>query len=132
MSREENRYEILKSAHEFLNRQMSLFEKTVELESAEYNLLKEIGAYVDAVKVQLTRYQDGIYSLVNEWKQGEEYQAGIMEEERIFTNAPGWTQMLKAKKCIYIEDVEHIQENLKNSYQELKKNPSILSLYFLF
>lgn len=130
MNCEENRYKVLKSAYEFLNQQISSFESTVELQSAEYNLLREIGRYVDAMKVQLTRYQDGVYFLVNEWKQNEEYQAGIMEQERVFTNDPKWTAMLKTERCVYIKDVEHMQENLKDSYQELKKE-AIHSIFVL-
>lgn len=130
MSKEENRYEILKSAYEFLNQQMSLFERTVELQLAEYRLLKEIGRYVSASKVQLTRYQEGTYILVNEWKKDKEYQAGIMEQEQIFINDPGWTAIFKQKKSVYIKDVEHMQEDLKNSYKELKKE-SINSIFVL-
>ena len=51
MSDKENRYEILKSAYEFLNRQISSFESMVELESAEYNLLRDIYLYTFYVTV---------------------------------------------------------------------------------
>ena len=130
MSCKENRYEILKSAYEFLNRQMSLFERTVEIQSAEYRLLKEIGRYVLASKVQLTRYQEKNYFLVNEWKQNKEYQAGIMEQEKVFINDPGWTRTLKKGSYVYIEDIEKMDESLKGAYQELKRE-KINSIFVL-
>lgn len=67
MNKREDRYEILKSAYEFLNRQISEFEKTVEIHTAQYHLLKEIGEYTKASRVQLTSYQEQKYALVNEW-----------------------------------------------------------------
>ncbi len=45
MEHGEKEYRLLKSAYAFLNRQISLYEKTVERKVAEYNLLREIGNY---------------------------------------------------------------------------------------
>lgn len=42
---EKRNLRLLKSAYAFLNRQISLYEKTVERKVAEYNLLREIGNY---------------------------------------------------------------------------------------
>ena len=45
MEHGEKEYRLLKSSYAFLNRQISLYEKTVERKVAEYNLLREIGNY---------------------------------------------------------------------------------------
>lgn len=79
MHYEGNRYEILKSAYDFLNRQISLFEKNIDINNAEYDLLEEIGVYTKASKVQLTRYYKGLYSLVKQWRNDSDNH----EEQRI-------------------------------------------------
>lgn len=66
MDKDKSKYTILKTAYDFLNRQIALFEKTVEMQLTEYQLLKGIGTFTDASKVQLTKYKDGVYSLINE------------------------------------------------------------------
>ena len=121
----ENKYEMLKSAYDFLNEQMSAFEQTVEMETAEYHLLKALGEYTEASKTQLTRYHHEIYSLMNEWKKGEDYR---MVEEKIFMSDKNWTAMFQQKKSIYIKDVEHIPEQLKKVETEMKKE-GIQSLF---
>lgn len=115
-----DRYDILKSAYEFLNTQINQFEREVEIQFAEYHLLKDIGAYTDASKVQLTRYVEGEYSLVSEWNEdgGEKER---MAQGLVFMSDPAWTAAFQNKESIYIEDVEQMPEKLKAAYQEMKK-----------
>lgn len=119
MNKRENKYEILKSAYEFLNRQISQFEKTVEIHTAQYHLLKEIGEYTKATRVQLTRYQDQKYSLVNEWREDEKYDVQAVINGIFFVNYPEWTTLLQNKKSIYVKDRESMNEELGAVYDEL-------------
>ena len=119
MNKRKNKYEILKSAYEFLNRQILQFEKTVEIHTAQYHLLKEIGEYTKATRVQLTRYQDQKYSLVNEWREDEKYDAQAVINGIFFVNYPEWTTLLQSKKSIYIKDRESMSERLGVVYDEL-------------
>ena len=117
----DNKYDILKSAYDFLNRQISMFEKTVEIQSAEYHLLKELGEYTKAATVQLTRFQEGSYCLVNEWREDGKYDEQAVSDGIFFINYEGWTKRLENKQCIYMEDREYLGEDLKDAYDELKE-----------
>ena len=119
MNQREDKYEILKSAYDFLNRQISMFEKTVEIHTAQYHLLKEIGKYTKAATVQLTRYHKGSYSLVNEWREDENYDPQAILQGIFFENYKEWTALLKKKQYIYVEDTDSMDENLKEAYDEL-------------
>lgn len=116
-----NDYDMLREAYDFLNRQMSQFEKTVEIEKAEYTLLKELGRYTGADKIQLTKYLDDTYILVNEWKLNEEFDAKRAAQGLIFINDRNWTKPLQEKQFIYIKDVEDMPDDLNTAYAEMKK-----------
>ena len=124
---EKDRYDILKSAYEFLNTQINEFERTVEMQFAEYHLLKELGHYTGSTKVQLTRFVEGEYSLVNEWRINSEAQ-GTAPEGMVFMSDPNWTAAFQSRESIHIEDVERIPEKLKAAYGEMKKE-KIQSMY---
>lgn len=121
MNKKDNKYDVLRSAYDFLNRQISMFEKTVEIETAEYHLLKEIGEYTKAKTVQLTRYRDREYRLVNEWSRNDQYDAQEISDGIYFENYPEWTRKLKNKECIYMENREDLEGELKEAYEELKE-----------
>lgn len=123
-----SKYEILKTAYDFLNRQISQFEKTVEIQVAEYHLLEGLGEFTDAAKVQLTRFQDGVYSLINEWKKGEAYDPDNKSQGMVFISDPGWTNVLKKRQPVRIDDVEQMPEQLQTAYDEMKKE-GIQSIY---
>ena len=122
MNKKDNKYDILRSAYDFLNRQISMFEKTIEMQAAEYHLLKEIGEYTKAKTVQLTRYNDEKYMLVNEWSRNDPYNAQEISDEIYFENYAEWTKKLKNRECIYMENLEHIKGELKEAYEELKES----------
>lgn len=130
MDKSASKYEMLKMAYDFLNRQISRFEKTVEIQVAEYHLLEELGAFTDATKVQLTRFQNGVYSLINEWKKGEAYDPDNKSQGMVFMSDPVWTDTLGDGKPIYVRDVEHISEELDAAHDEMK-NESIRSMYVI-
>lgn len=119
MNKREDKYEVLKSAYEFLNHQISQFEKTVEIQTAQYHLLKEIGEYTKATRVQLTRYKEQKYSLVNEWSKDEKYDAQAVINGIFFVNYREWTRLLQKKKSIYVKDRESMKEELTEVYDEL-------------
>ena len=119
MSQKEDKYEILKSAYDFLNQQISMFEKTVEIHTAQYHLLEEIGKYTKATTVQLTRYHKEIYSLVNEWREDGKYDPQAIIHGIFFENYKQWTSLLKKKQYIYVADLGSMDENLKEAYDEL-------------
>lgn len=120
MNKKEEKYDILRSAYEFLNRQISTFEKTVEMQAAEYHLLKEIGEYTKARTVQLTRYNEGQYQLVNEWSQKNPYDAQEISDGVYFDSYKEWTRRLKNREYIYMENRETLSGELKDAYNELK------------
>lgn len=121
MNKKDNKYDILRAAYDFLNRQISIFEKTTEMQAAEYHLLKEIGEYTKAKTVQLTRYKDGAYRLVNEWSKNDQYDAQEISDGIYFENYPEWTRKLKNRECIYMENREDLEGELKEAYEELKE-----------
>ena len=67
ISIENQNYNILKESYGFFNHLMVQFEQTIELQSATYNLLNEIGKFTQASRVQLLKYEDGYYTLNDEW-----------------------------------------------------------------
>ncbi len=121
MKQNEKKYDVLRSAYDFLNQQMVQFEKTVEIKLAEFHLLREIGNYTQASKVQLTRYTNEKYLLVNEWENDKPYNAKRANQGLIFMHDETWTQTLKNKQFIYVEDVECMPEELMSAYEEMKK-----------
>ena len=121
MNQKEDRYYILKSAYDFLNQQISMFEKTVEIHTAQYHLLKEIGKYTKATTVQLTRYHKENYSLVNEWRKDGKYDPEAIIHGIFFENYQEWTTLLKKKQYIYVETPDSMDENLKEAYDEIVK-----------
>ena len=121
MNKSENKYDILKSAYDFLNCQISMFEKTVEIQTAQYQLLEEIGEYTKARTVQLTRFQDGEYLIVNEWSKARQHDAKELSEGISLANYEGWTKRLLDGECIYMENREHIKDDLRDAYEELKE-----------
>lgn len=121
MNKSENKYDILKSAYDFLNRQISMFEKTVEIQTAQYQLLEEIGEYTKARTVQLTRFQDGEYLIVNEWSKARQHDAKELSEGISLANYEGWTRRLLDGECIYMANREHIKDDLRDAYEELKE-----------
>ena len=128
MDRYENKYNTLKTAYDFLNQQIFQFEKTVEVQMAEYQLVEALGKFSGASKVQLTHFSDGVYSLINEWKKGEPYDPDNKSEGMVFMSDRSWTNELKEKRDIFVEDVEQIQESLSAAYDEMKKE-NIKSIY---
>lgn len=121
MNKSENKYDILKSAYDFLNCQISMFEKTVEIQTAQYQLLKEIGKYTKAETVQLTRFQNGEYLIVNEWSKARQHDAKELSEGISLANYEGWTRRLLDGECIYMANREHIKDDLRDAYEELKE-----------
>lgn len=121
MNKSENKYDILKSAYDFLNCQISMFEKTVEIQTAQYQLLEGIGEYTKARTVQLTRFRDGEYLIVNEWSKARQHDAKELSEGISLANYEGWTRKLLDGECIYMENREHIKDDLRDAYEELKE-----------
>lgn len=130
MDKDKSKYTILKTAYDFLNQQIALFEKTVEMQLAEYQLLEGIGTFTDASKVQLTKYKDGVYSLINEWKMGEPYDAGNRTGGMVFMSDAGWTDILSEKRPVYIKDVEQMPADLNAVYEDMEKE-KIQSMYVI-
>lgn len=120
MNKKEEKYDILRSAYEFLNCQIATFEKTVEIQTAEYHLLREIGEYTKARTVQLTRYEDGQYQLVNEWSKNDPYDVQEISNGVYFDSYPEWTRRLKNREYIYMGNRETLAGELKEAYDELK------------
>lgn len=129
MKNESDRYELLKRAYDFLGEQIYRFEKTVELQIAEYNLLHAVGEFTGADKVQLLLHYAGEYRLESEWRKDS---SGPFTSERgmRFVNDPNWAERLRRRESVYIREVENIPEEFSAGHEDML-DAGIRSLYTL-
>lgn len=123
---EECEYNNLKCGYDFLNQLMIQFEKTVELKSATYNLLNEMGKFTCATRVQLLRYANGYYDLDAEWLLNG-FLPSINYPLKSF---PRWIEKLSESKRMYIQNMQNLDSILQDAIPKTESY-YIQSMYLL-
>lgn len=123
---ERENYNLLKQSYDFFNYLMLQFEKTVELQSATYNLLNEIGKFTKATRVQLLKYENGFYNLNEEWILNGQFKTDIYP----LKSHPEWIDNLKENKKMFVENVNILPNSLKNDVISMNST-NVKSMYLL-
>lgn len=129
MKNESDRYELLKKAYDFLGEQIYRFETTVEMQVAEYNLLRAVGEFTAADRVQLCMHYAGEFRLESEWREGMDGPFAYKRGERLPGDAR-WIARFRRRESVYVPDTERMDEEIACG-RETVREAGIHALYEL-
>lgn len=121
-------YTTLTQTIQFLDTAMSEFERTVEIENAEQNLLEKLGNFTQSPKVQLTRIRGKRFLPECVWEKSGNAGFLMNEERYTVTEEDAWFSLLAKGEILSIDDVRAtVSDRRKESLEQFF--PSLNSLY---